>query len=136
MFEIFIFIKRNVWDWQSIKKIKTFEIFSSWNTLYLFLYIQLVFYNFTHLTSYRLCFQVITTTTFPFLGFPTFPFFVFVFTTSKKKIFLNIFSIDLILLQVNAFKYHRKCFFDYQINLGNTANLNSSLYGGGDIQYF
>ena len=31
-----------------LKKIFTFEIFNSWNTLYLFLYIQLVFYSFTH----------------------------------------------------------------------------------------
>ena len=28
-------------DWQSIKKKNTFEIFNSWNTLYLFLYISL-----------------------------------------------------------------------------------------------
>ena len=43
MSEIIILIKRNVQNWQSIKKIDAFEIFKSWNTLYLFLYIQLVF---------------------------------------------------------------------------------------------
>ena len=47
MCEIIIFIKKNVSDWQSIKKIDTFEIFNSLNTLYLFLYIRLVFYSFT-----------------------------------------------------------------------------------------
>ena len=31
-----------------LKKIDTFEIFNSWNTLYLFLYIQLVIYFYTH----------------------------------------------------------------------------------------
>ena len=31
-----------------LKKNDTFEIFNSWNTLYLFVYIQLVFYSFTH----------------------------------------------------------------------------------------
>ena len=39
--EIIIFIKKNVLDWQSIKNIDTFEIFNFWNTLYIFLYIQL-----------------------------------------------------------------------------------------------
>ena len=29
-----------------LKKIDTFEMFNSWNTLYFFLYIQLVFYSF------------------------------------------------------------------------------------------
>ena len=40
--------RRNTLDWQSIKKIHTSEIFNSWNVLYLFLYVQLVFYSFTH----------------------------------------------------------------------------------------
>ena len=31
-----------------LKKIDTFKTFNSWNTLHLFLYIQLVFYTFTH----------------------------------------------------------------------------------------
>ena len=43
MSEITIFIKRNVLVLQSIKKIDIFEKFNSWNTLYFFLYIQLVF---------------------------------------------------------------------------------------------
>ena len=34
------------------------------------------FIVFTHLTSYRLCFQVLTITTFPFMAFLTFPFCV------------------------------------------------------------
>ena len=37
------YFKRNVLDWRSIIKIDTFEIFNSWNILYLFLYIQLAF---------------------------------------------------------------------------------------------
>ena len=41
--EIIIFTKRNVLDWQSIKKIDTFEIFNSWNILHTFLYIHLEF---------------------------------------------------------------------------------------------
>ena len=48
MSEIIIFIKRSVQDWRSIKKINAFVIFNSWNTLYRFLYIQLVFYIITH----------------------------------------------------------------------------------------
>ena len=43
MSEIIIFIKRNVYDWQSIKRIDTFEIFDSWNSLYLFLFIKFPF---------------------------------------------------------------------------------------------
>ena len=43
MSEVLIFIKRNMLDWQSIKKKNdTFEAFNSWNALYLFLYISLV----------------------------------------------------------------------------------------------
>ena len=47
---------------------------------------------------------------FSFFGFFNLSFFVFVFITLKNKIFLNIFSIDLILFQVKALSYHRKCF--------------------------
>ena len=59
------------------------------------------FIVFTHLTSYRLCFEVLTVTTFHFMAFLTFHFFVFVFTT-LFILFLNIFSIDLILFRVMA----------------------------------
>ena len=65
---------------------------------------------------------------FPFFGFSRLSFFVFVFTTLKKKIF------------VFKYFYHwfntapsqntlisQELFCDYQINLGNTANLNNSL---------
>ena len=55
IFEIITFIK-------TIKKIDTFEVFNSWNTLYFFLYIQMVFYFYVHQTLYHLCFQVLTTT--------------------------------------------------------------------------
>ena len=41
--------------------------------------------------------------------------------------FLNIFSIDLILFLVKAPLISQEVFRDYQINLENTANLNSSL---------
>ena len=48
---------------------------------------------------------------FSFFGFSSLSFFVFVFTTLKKKyLFLKIVSIDLILFQVKALYYHRKCF--------------------------
>ena len=47
-------------------------------------------------------FSGINNNNFYFFGFSNFSFFVFVFTTLKKKIFLNIFSFDLILLQVKA----------------------------------
>ena len=63
-------------------------------TPYTFFSIFSWFFSFTHLTLYHLCFQVLTTTTFPFLAFPTFPF-VFLFSNFKKEnIILNIFSID------------------------------------------
>ena len=48
-------------------------------------------------------FSGINNNNFSFFGFSNLSFFVFVFTTLKKKIFLNIFSIDLILFQVKAF---------------------------------
>ena len=58
---------------------------------------------------------------FSFYEFSNLSFFVFVFTTLMKKIsILNIFSTDLILLQ---------------INLGNTANLNSNLCRRGGGRY-
>ena len=47
-------------------------------------------------------FPGINNNNFSFFGFYNLSFFVFVFTTLNKKIFLNIFSIDLILLQVKA----------------------------------
>ena len=58
---------------------------------------------------------------FSFYEFSNLSFFVFVFTTLMKKIsILNILSTDLILLQ---------------INLGNTANLNSNLCRRGGGRY-
>ena len=47
-------------------------------------------------------FSGINNNNFSFFGFSNLSFFVFVFTTLKKKTFLNIFSIDLILFQVEA----------------------------------
>ena len=47
-------------------------------------------------------FSGINNNNFFLFGFFKLSFFVFVFTTLKKKIFLNIFSIDLILFQVKA----------------------------------
>ena len=58
---------------------------------------------FISLSSYHLCFQVLTITAFPFLVFPTFPFLCLCFTALKQKIFKNIFSIDLMLFQVKPF---------------------------------
>ena len=70
--------------WQSIKKICAFEIFNSWNTLHSITYV------------------VNNNNNFSFLGFSNLSFFVFVFTNLKKKMFLNTFSINLILFQVKA----------------------------------
>ena len=47
-------------------------------------------------------FSSINNNSFSFFGSSSLSFFAFVFTTLKKKIFLNIFSIDLMLLQVKA----------------------------------
>ena len=47
-------------------------------------------------------FSSINNNNFSFFGSSSLSFYVFVFTTLKKKIFLNIFSIDLMLLQVKA----------------------------------
>ena len=47
-------------------------------------------------------FSGINNNNFSFFGFFNFSFFTFVFTTLTKKVFLNIFSIDLILFQVKA----------------------------------
>ena len=68
-------------------QLKIIEIFNSWKNLYHFLYIQLVFYSFTHLTSYHLCFQVLTITNIPFLTFPAFPFLCFFLQFQKRKYF-------------------------------------------------
>ena len=54
------------------------------------------------LNSLSSMFSGIDNNNFSFFGFSNLSFFVFVFTTLKKKIFLNIFSIDLILFQVKA----------------------------------
>ena len=51
-----------------------------------------------------------------------FDLFMFVFTTLKKKIFFFVPSQSTLISQ--------EVFFDYQISLGNTTNLNSSLLGG------
>ena len=85
---------------------------------------------FISLSSYDLCFQVLTITAFPFLVFPTFPFLCLLFTALKQKTLKNIFSIDLILfVPSQIFLISQKIFCDYQVNLGNTTNLNSSPEG-------
>ena len=66
-----------------------------------------------------------------FFGFSNLSFFVFVFTTLKNKIFIfkcfyNLF--DTVRSKNNIISQEVLC--DYQINLGNTANLTSSLFGG------
>ena len=87
---------------RQLKKTYTFEIFNSWNTLYFFLYIQLVFYSFTQTYFLSPMFSGINNNNFSFFGFSNLSFFVFVFTTLKKKRFLNIFSITLMLFQIRA----------------------------------
>ena len=75
-------------------------------TPYIFfsLYSVGILYFYTHLTSYHLRFQALTTATFPFLAFPTFPFLCLILQLYKRKyLFSNIFSIDFILLQVKVF---------------------------------
>ena len=59
-------------------------------------------------------FSGINNNKFPFLAFVTF-LFLFVFTTLKKKMFLNIFSIDLILVQVEALDSHLETMLCYLI---------------------
>ena len=60
----------------------------------------IVLHTFTFLSP---MFSGINNNNFYFFGFSNFSFFVFVFTTLKTKyLFLNIFSIDLILFQVKA----------------------------------
>ena len=103
---IIIFIKRNALDWQSIKKIDTFEIFNSWHTSYISLYIQLVFYFYVQWTLYHLCFQVLRTTFSCFalrILKKMLQYFSCIFLVLKKKIFLNIFSIDWILFRAQHF---------------------------------
>ena len=43
-------------------------------TTYAFFFIFRWYFSFIHLTLHHQCFQVLTTTNFPFLAFPTFPF--------------------------------------------------------------
>ena len=50
-----------------------------------------------------------------------FDLFMFVFTTLKKKIFFFVPS------QSTSISQEQEVFCDYQISLGNTTNLNSSL---------
>ena len=69
-------------------------------------------------------FSGINNNNFLFFGLFNLSFFVFVFY-NLKKLFLNIFSTDLILFQVKAL-ISEEVFGDYQINLGNNTNLNSS----------
>ena len=62
----------------------------------------IVLHKLNFLSPIHLCFQALTIATFPFLAFLTFLLCVFFFITLKKKTFLYIFSIDLILVQVKA----------------------------------
>ena len=74
-------------------------------------------------------FSGINNNNFSFFGFSNLSFFVFVFTTLKKKIFIfkyfsHWFNTNTSPSQSTLIS--REVFRDYQINLGNTTNLNSS----------
>ena len=78
-----------------------------YQTPYTFFSIFIWYFSFTHTSP---MFSGIASNNFSFFGFSNRSFFVFVFTTFFKKIlFLNIFSIYLILFQVKALLCHRKC---------------------------
>ena len=84
-------------------------------------------------------FSGINNNNFLFFGLFNLSFFVFVFYNLKKKLFLNIFSIDLILFQVKTL-ISEEVFWDYQINLGNNTNLRyfwegRTLYEG-DLTFY
>ena len=80
-----------------------------YETPYTFFSIFIWYFSFTHTSP---MFSDIASNNFSFFGFSNRFFFVFVFTTFFKKIlFLNIFSIYLILFQVKALLCHRKCKF-------------------------
>ena len=51
-----LIFKKDVLDWQSVKKVDAFESFNYWNTLYLFPYIQFAFQFSAHWKLYRMCF--------------------------------------------------------------------------------
>ena len=77
---------------------------SFWTFLYLFLYIHLVF-KFSTQGTLSPVFSGINNNNLPFLlkGYrENIAIFLFVFTALRNKMFLNIFSIDLILFQVIA----------------------------------
>ena len=119
---------------QSIKKMYNFEVFKSWNKLYLFLCIQLVFQFYTHSTLYHVCFQVLTTNTFCFWFFQAFLFCVCFYKFKAENIYFKFFLnwFNTVLSQITLLS--REVFCDYLINLGNTANSNSSLiFGGGEL---
>ena len=79
-----------------------FEIFDSWNTLYLFPYIAGILLLHT-LNTLSPMFLGINNNKFSFACFSNLSFFCVFFLTLKKKLFFkNIFSIDLILFQVKA----------------------------------
>ena len=96
-------------------RIGTFEIFNSWNTLYLFSIFSRYFIVLYTLNFLSPVFSGVNNNNFSFFGFSNLSFFVFVFTTLKKKIFIFSFLIS------------QQLFCDYQISLGNTTNLSSSL---------
>ena len=85
---------------------------------------------YTQSTFYRLCFQVLTTTDF-LCGFSNLSLIVFVLTTSKTKIFIfkyfqHLFST----IPSQSTLLSQEVFCDYQINSGNTTNLNKAFKGG------
>ena len=73
-------------------------------------------------------FSGINSNNISFFGFSNLSFFVFVFTTLKKKIFIFRFFynwFNTVPSHINLISQEGFC--DYQINLGKPTNLNSSL---------
>ena len=73
-------------------------------------------------------FSVINNNNFYFFGFSNLSFAVFVFTTLKKKTFIFKYFLHWFnTVPSQRYLISQEVFCDYQINLGNTASLNSSL---------
>ena len=97
----------------------TYTLFSIFNRYYIVL----------HTLNFLLpMFSDINNNNFSFFDFSNLSFFVLVFTTLKKKIFiLKDFLHWFNTVPSQSTLLSQEVFWDYQISLGNTTNLNSSL---------
>ena len=110
------------------------ETWYVWNIWFLKHLVPFCLYSVIILVLHKLntlspMFSGVNKNNFSFFDFSNLSFFVFVYTTLKRKyLFLYIFSIDLAFTIPNqSTLISQEVFCDYQSNLGNTANLNSKL---------